>query len=196
MMDFEKSNIEKKVKTALCHEWGHVIAEYLLYGTLKHIQRIYVEDVPLGVYGHTDSFRFYTDYEVPGNPKSPLCCYQKNNSVEKEIMVLLAGKVAERVCGYSGGRFTFDSSDKMKIEELTSNRRLVTLLRAKTEELLLPTKSILEELTKKSLNEYPKERDENYEKHYTVCKDEINEWLEALLPEHLRPKEISFTKSN
>ena len=66
-MDFEKKNREKMVKPTICHEWGHVLAMYLLYGTLKNIDRIEFEDTPFRMDGHTFLNYFYSEIDENGD---------------------------------------------------------------------------------------------------------------------------------
>lgn len=190
-MDFEKKNREKIVKPTICHEWGHVLAMYLLYGTLKNIDRIEFEDTPFAMNGHTISSYVFSETDENGN--IPLL-YFVNTTNEKEIMILLAGVIAENICGYNKGRFRSDATDKVKIEQITLNKRLISDLRKKTEEMLIPLKDTLNELTERAIEQYPQTRDENMEIYYCIFRDDIIKWVNELFPESLKPQSVCCIK--
>ena len=190
-MDFEKKNREKMVKPTICHEWGHVLAMYLLYGTLKNIDRIEFEDTPFRMDGHTFLNYFYS--EIDENGDVPYF-YFLDSTDEKEIMVLLAGVIAEKVCGYNKGRFRSDATDEAKIEQITSNKRLVSDLRKKTEEMLIPLKDTLNALTERTIEQYPRTRDEDKEIYFCIFQTDIIKWVNELFPEAMKPQNICCTR--
>lgn len=190
-MDSEKKNFDIYVKRTICHEWGHVLANYLLYGTLKNIDRIDFEDTLFGVYGHTMSSYMFS--EVDENDNIPFLFFIEETD-DKQIMIFLAGVVAEKICGYNKGRLRPDATDKTRIEEITSNKKLVSNLRKKTDELLSPLKNTLNALTERTLMNYPRTRDEDHNIFYRVFQHEIIEWINELFPESLKPQKVCCVK--
>jgi hypothetical protein len=190
-MDFERINIEKLVKQTICHEWGHILASYLLYGTLRNIDRIEYEDTLFAVNGHTVSSYVFSETDENGN--IPFL-YFVDTTNEKEIMILLAGVIAEKICGYNKGRFSANATDKAKIERITLNKKLVCNLRKKTEDLLTPLKETLNALTERTLEKYPQTRDEDKEIHYWIFQETIIEWVNEFLPDSLKPQSVCCIK--
>lgn len=190
-MDFEKKNRKKMVKPTICHEWGHVLAMYLLYGTLKHIDKIEFEDTLFRMDGHTNSNYFYSGIDENGDVPY---LYFVDATDEKEIMVLLAGVIAEKVCGYNKGRFRSDATDKAKIEQITSNKSLISNLRKKMEEMLIPLKDTLNALTERTIEKYPQTRDENWKIYYCIFQADIIKWVDELFPEALKPQNVCIIR--
>jgi hypothetical protein len=175
------------VKPIICHEWGHVLAMYLLYGTLKNIDKIEFKDTLYRMDGHTIYSYIYSEIDESGDIPY---LYFLDRTDEKDIMVLLAGVIAEKICGYNKGRFRSDATDKAKIEQITLNKRIVSDLCKKTEEMLTPLKDTLNELTERSIEQYPQTRDENKEIYYCIFRDDIIRWVDELFPESLKPKNV------
>lgn len=190
-MNFESQNLKKYVGPTICHEWGHVLISYLLYGTLKNVTHIDFEDNIYGVFGHTNRL----DYYVMVDGEQPSMFYIDKDT-DKEIMFLLAGVMATKVCGYNKGRFRSDATDKVKIEELTKNKKRISELRRKTEEMLSPLKGTLDALINRTLADYPKSRDNNQEKYYQIDNLEIIEWVSTYLPKPLHPTKVYSIKKN
>ena len=190
-MDFKKKNREILVKPIICHEWGHVLAMYLLYGTLKNIDRIEFEDTLYRMDGHTISSYSYP--EIDENGDIPYL-YFLDGTDEKDIMVLLAGVIAEKICGYNKGRFRSDATDKAKIEQITSNKSLISNLRKKMEEMLIPLKDTLNALTERTIEKYPQTRDENWKIYYCIFQADIIKWVDELFPEALKPQNVCIIR--
>ena len=190
-MDKESYNNKKYVEPTICHEWGHVLASYFLYGTLKNIVSIDFEDIPAGVFGHTKMLDFYVGLDN-GLPSIYLIDKEK----EKDIMILLSGVIATKICGYNKGRFHSYDTDIVKIGELTKDKKLISKLRNKTEEMLLPLKDTLQALTRCALEDYPKSRDIDNEKYYQIPSETIIEWVCAYLPESMHPPKVYSTKQS
>ena len=192
-MYFEKKNREKMVKPTICHEWGHVLAMYLLYGTLRNIDRIEFEDTLYRMDGHTISSYFYSEIDEDGDIPY---LYFLDETDEKEIMVLLAGVIAEKICGYNKGHFRSDATDKAKIEQITLNKSLISNLRKKTEEMLIPLKDTLNALTERTIEKYPQTRDENKGIYYCIFQANIIKWVNELFPEALKPQNVCIIRKD
>ena len=109
-------------------------------------------------------------------------------------MVLLAGVIAEKVCGYNKGRFRSDATDKAKIEQITSNKSLISNLRKKTEEMLIPLKDTLNALTERTIEKYPQTRDENKKIYCCIFQADIIKWVNELFPEALKPQNVCIIR--
>ena len=120
--------------------------------------------------------------------------YFLDGTDEKDIMVLLAGVIAEKICGYNKGRFRSDATDKARIKQITLNKRLISNLRKQTEEMLTPLKDTLYELTERTIEKYPQTRDENKEIYYCIFQTDIIKWVSELFPEALKPQKVCIIR--
>jgi hypothetical protein len=183
--------IDRYVTSTICHEWGHILVHYLLYGTVKNITELQFIDTLARVDAHT----VYQPYFAEQDEENGISAWEIQTTKTKEVMVRMAGALACRICGFSGfTRLEFDSTDAAAIRQLIPNKTKVATLRAQTEELLLPFKEALIRLSASTLDYYPKERDENDEVHFSVPGPVVHSWVEQVVPDELKPKEVCATR--
>ena len=179
--------IDRYVTSTICHEWGHVLVHYLLYGTVKNISEIQFIDSLARMDAHT----VYQPYYVVQDEENGISVWEIQATKVKDVMIRLAGALACKICGFTGfTRLEKDSTDATTIRRLIPNKTKAAALRAQTEELLLPLKEALIRLTASTLDYYPQERDENDYVHFSVPGPVIHSWVDQVVPNEMKPKEV------
>lgn len=183
--------IDRYVTSTICHEWGHILVHYLLYGTVKNISEIQFIDSLARMDAHT----VYQPYYAEQDEENGLSVWEVQTTKVKDVMVRMAGALSCKICGFTG--FTtldYDSTDATTIRRLIPNKTKVAALRVQTEELLLPLKEVLIRLTASTLDYYPQERDENDHVYFSVPGPVVHSWVEQVVPDELKPKEVCATR--
>jgi hypothetical protein len=183
--------IDRYVTSTICHEWGHVLVHYLLYGTVKNISEIQFIDSLARMDAHT----VYQPYYAVQDEESGISVWEIQTTKVKDVMIRLAGALACKICGFTGfTRIDYDSTDAITIRRLIPNKTKVAALRAQTEELLLPLKEALIRLTASTLDYYPQERDENNHVHFSVPGPVVHSWVDQVIPDEMKPKEVCASR--
>lgn len=179
--------VDRYVSSTICHEWGHILVHYLLYGTVKNITEIQFIDTLARMDAHT----VYQPYYAEMDSERHLSAWEIDSTKTKDAMIRMAGAIACKICGFHG--FTtleYDSTDAKTIRLLIPNKNKVAQLRAQTEALLAPFKQELADLTLSTLDLYPTERDENEHVRFTVPGYLVHSWVEQSVPNSMKPKQI------
>lgn len=179
--------VDRYVSSTICHEWGHILVHYLLYGTVKNITEIQFIDT----FARMDAHTVYQSYYAEMDSERRLSVWEIDSTKTKDAMIRMAGALACKICGFKG--FTtldYDSTDAKSIRLLIPNKNKVAQLRAQTEALLAPFKQELADLTLSTLDIYPTERDENKHVRFTIPGYLVHSWVEQVVPDSMKPKQI------
>ena len=164
---------DKTTESVICHEWGHALAAYLLWGK-ECLDTIEFIENGFNVDGHT--MLHYTRYDPDRAEEITIV-----DQTEKRYMVeLLAGVAAENICGYSKV-FLHKGTDADKTCAFMPNKKEREKIKDEVLELLEPHKASLEWLVKTTLERYPTERDESGCIYYRIFRNELINWIEESL---------------
>lgn len=147
---------DKALSSTICHEWGHALVNFLLYGEKSGLESIEIIDTVYRVDGHTSFLA-------------------EDVSLENKIMILFGGIAAEHICGYTRV-LMHRGTDAQKLKALLPQKRERDKYAEKVVSMLEPYKASLELLTHNTVEQLP-ERDNENCMYHRIIRDELRELL-------------------
>lgn len=148
--------IDKMLESTICHEWGHALIIFLLYG-MDSLETIEIIDSPEKVDGHT-TWSIFEDV-----------------SFENRIFIYFGGIAAERICGYSNV-LLHKGTDERALSNMLPHKQQRIEYAEKVIKMLEPYKAAIEWLTKKTIEQLPG-RDDKYCIYHRIFRDELKQLL-------------------